>query len=189
MNKTLFSRDFTLMLLGQIVSLLGNALLRFALSLYVLDLTGSAAVFGGVLAAAMVPTILLSPVGGVLADRVPRQRIMYVLDFLTAIAVWNFGMFGRGGSTLPPALLLFSLSALGALRRPPAGPRGGTDTGQRPGDPGRRPFLPVGPRFGGRSLRVLGDGAYLPCEWGVFSRFGGDGVLPPHPLCPRPRQG
>lgn len=33
MNKTLFSRDFTLMLLGQIVSLLGNALLRFALSL------------------------------------------------------------------------------------------------------------------------------------------------------------
>ena len=118
MNKTLFSRDFTLMLLGQIVSLLGNALLRFALSLYVLDLTGSAAVFGGVLAAAMVPTILLSPVGGVLADRVPRQRIMYVLDFLTAIAVWNFGMFGRGGSTLPPALLLFSLSAIQACYQP-----------------------------------------------------------------------
>ena len=102
MNKTLFSRSFTLMLVGQIVSLLGNALLRFALSLYILDLTGSASVFGGVLAASMLPTILLSPVGGVLADRIPRQRIMYILDFLTAIGVWNFALFGRNGSTLPP---------------------------------------------------------------------------------------
>lgn len=118
MNKTLFSRSFTLMLVGQIVSLLGNALLRFALSLYILDLTGSASVFGGVLAASMLPTILLSPVGGVLADRIPRQRIMYILDFLTAIAVWNFALFGRNGSTLPPALLLLSLSAIQACYQP-----------------------------------------------------------------------
>ena len=118
MNNTLFSKNFTLMLLGQIVSLLGNALLRFALSLYVLDLTGSAAVFGGVLAAAMVPTILLSPVGGVLADRIPRQKIMYMLDFVTAIAVWNFGLFGRGGSPLPAAMLLFTLSAIQACYQP-----------------------------------------------------------------------
>lgn len=118
MKTKLFSRDFSLMLLGQIVSLLGNALLRFALSLYVLDLTGSAAVFGGVLAASMLPTILLSPVGGVLADRIPRQRIMYVLDFITAAAVWNFALFGRGGSTLPPALLLLALSAIQACYQP-----------------------------------------------------------------------
>lgn len=118
MKAKLFSRDFSLMLLGQIVSLLGNALLRFALSLYVLDLTGSASVFGGVLAASMIPTILLSPVGGVLADRLPRQRIMYVLDFLTAVAIWNFALFGRGGSPLPPALLLLSLSAIQACYQP-----------------------------------------------------------------------
>ncbi len=118
MNKTLFSRSFTLMLVGQIVSLLGNALLRFALSLYILDLTGSASVFGGVLAASMLPTILLSPVGGVLADRIPRQRIMYILDFFTAIAVWNFALFGRNGSTLPPALLLLALSAIQACYQP-----------------------------------------------------------------------
>lgn len=118
MKQTLFSRDFTLMLLGQIVSIFGNAVLRFALSLYVLDLTGSGALFGGVLAASMVPTILLSPVGGVLADRAPRQRIMYVLDFLTALAVWNFAFFGLGGSILPPAALLLGLSAIQALYQP-----------------------------------------------------------------------
>ena len=51
-SDRLFSRDFTLMILGQIISLFGNAILRFALSLYVLDTTGSAAVFGGILAEA-----------------------------------------------------------------------------------------------------------------------------------------
>ena len=57
----LFTRDFTLMTVGQIISLFGNAILRFALSLHVLALTGSAAVFGGILALSMVPTALLSP--------------------------------------------------------------------------------------------------------------------------------
>ncbi|WP_251448957.1 MFS transporter [Vermiculatibacterium agrestimuris] len=118
MNEVLFSRSFALMLLGQVVSILGNAMLRFALSLYVLDLTGSATLFGAVLAASMLPTVLLSPVGGVLADRLPRQRIMYVLDFLTAAAVWNFGTFGLGGSALPPAALLLFLSAIQALYQP-----------------------------------------------------------------------
>ena len=78
---------FFLIVLGQIISLFGNAILRFALSLYVLDTTGSAAVFGGILAVSMVPTILCSPLGGVLADRVPRQRIMWGLDFFTAALV------------------------------------------------------------------------------------------------------
>lgn len=118
MKAALFFPSFTLMLVGQIVSLLGNALLRFALSLYVLDLTGSASVFGGVLAASMLPTILLSPVGGVLADRIPRQRIMYLLDFLTAVAVWSFALFGRNGSALPPAMLLLALSAIQACYQP-----------------------------------------------------------------------
>ena len=64
----LFTRDFTLMTVGQIISLFGNAILRFALSLHVLALTGSAAVFGGILALSMVPTALLSPLGGILVD-------------------------------------------------------------------------------------------------------------------------
>ena len=44
MNSRLFQRDFTIMILGQIISLFGNAILRFSLSLYVLEVTGSAAV-------------------------------------------------------------------------------------------------------------------------------------------------
>ena len=59
--QKLFTRNFTLLLLGQISSLLGNYTLKFALSMYVLDKTGSASIFASLLAAALLPTILLSP--------------------------------------------------------------------------------------------------------------------------------
>ena len=109
-SDRLFSRDFTLMILGQIISLFGNAILRFALSLYVLDTTGSAAAFGGILAVSMVPTILCSPLGGVLADRVPRQRIMWGLDFFTAALVLGYGLFFASRGTV--------LAAIQALYQP-----------------------------------------------------------------------
>ena len=82
--KKLFHRNFSLMIIGQIISLFGNAILRFALSMYVLDLTGSAAAFGTILAVSMIPTVLLSPVGGIIADRINRRNIMVALDFTTA---------------------------------------------------------------------------------------------------------
>lgn len=44
------NKNFIIMVIGQIISLFGNAIQRFCMSLYILDLTGSAAVFGGILA-------------------------------------------------------------------------------------------------------------------------------------------
>ena len=46
MREKLFHRDFTLVVIGQIISLLGNAVLRFVLPLYLLDVTGSRSLFG-----------------------------------------------------------------------------------------------------------------------------------------------
>lgn len=63
MKEKLFTRNFTLLLLGQASSLLGNNTLKFALSMFVLEETGSATVFATILALAMAPTILLSPLG------------------------------------------------------------------------------------------------------------------------------
>lgn len=118
-SDRLFSRDFTLMVAGQIISLFGNAILRFALSLYVLDTTGSAAAFGGILAVSMVPTILCSPLGGVLADRVPRQRIMWGLDFFTAALVLGYGLFfASRGTVLAVGVLMVLLAAIQALYQP-----------------------------------------------------------------------
>ncbi|MCM1149241.1 MAG: MFS transporter [Butyricicoccus sp.] len=90
MNQKLFTRDFTMVVLGQIVSLFGNAALRFALPLYLLNLTGSAALYGTVTACAFIPAVLLSPVGGIIADRVNKRNIMVTLDFLTSALVLGF---------------------------------------------------------------------------------------------------
>ncbi|MEZ3505449.1 MAG: MFS transporter [Lachnospiraceae bacterium] len=84
MEKKLFTKDFTLVVIGQIISLFGNAAVRFALPLYLLNQTGSSALYGTVMACAFIPTIVLSPVGGMIADRVNKRNIMVTLDFATA---------------------------------------------------------------------------------------------------------
>ena len=96
MNQKLFSKDFTLVVIGQIISLLGNVTIRFALPLYLLNLTGSAALYGTVTACAFIPSILLSPVGGIVADRVNKRNIMVVLDFFTAAVILGFTLLMDG---------------------------------------------------------------------------------------------
>ena len=80
-------RNFVMVVIGQIISLFGNAILRFALPLYLLNETGSAALFGIVSACAFIPMIILGPIGGIIADRVNKRNIMVVLDFSTAALV------------------------------------------------------------------------------------------------------
>ena len=93
----LFTRNFTLLLLGQLFSLIGNGALKFALSMYVLEVTGSAAVFAGILSAATIPTILLSPLGGILADRADKRKVMVALDALTGTAVLGGVLYAAFG--------------------------------------------------------------------------------------------
>ena len=81
------NRNFVMVVVGQIISLFGNTVLRFALPLYLLSETGSAALFGIVSACAFIPMIVLAPVGGIFADRVNKRNIMVILDFSTAILV------------------------------------------------------------------------------------------------------
>ena len=69
---------------AQTVSLFGNAVLRFALPLHVLGVTGSSAAMGVVTACAWVPYIALAPIGGVAADRIRKRLIMAALDAVMA---------------------------------------------------------------------------------------------------------
>lgn len=101
----LFRRDFTLVVLGQIISLFGNAILRFALPLYLLRQTGSAALFGAVGAASFLPAVLCSPVGGVAADRISKRDIMVVLDFSTAGLILAFALL-LGRAPLVPLIIV-----------------------------------------------------------------------------------
>lgn len=103
MKQKLFTNDFTLVVLGQIISLFGNAAIRFALPLYLLNLTGSSALYGTVTACAFLPPILLSPIGGMIADRVNKRNVMVVLDFLTAVLILTFSLL-MGTLSLVPLL-------------------------------------------------------------------------------------
>lgn len=100
MDQKLFSKDFTLVVIGQIISLFGNATLRFALPLYLLNLTGSSALYGTVMACAFIPSILLSPVGGIVADRVNKRNVMVILDFFTAAVILVFFLLMDGGNII-----------------------------------------------------------------------------------------
>jgi MFS family permease len=73
-------RDFRLFFIGQSASLLGDGISLVALSFAVLDLTGSAADLGDVLAAKAVPMIVMLLFGGVLADRWSRRLVIIVAD-------------------------------------------------------------------------------------------------------------
>lgn len=79
-----------MVVIGQIISLFGNAILRFALPLYLLRETGSSALFGIVTACSFAPMVVLSMIGGVLADRVNKRNIMVGLDFCTAVLILVF---------------------------------------------------------------------------------------------------
>lgn len=89
-QSKLFQCDFTLVVIGQIISLFGNAILRFALPLYLLRETGSSTLFGVVTACSFAPMVILSMIGGVLADRVNKRNIMVGLDFCTTALISVF---------------------------------------------------------------------------------------------------
>ncbi|NLG04431.1 MAG: MFS transporter [Clostridia bacterium] len=93
MNETkLFRKDFTMVVIGQIISLFGNSILRYALPLYLLNQTHSASLFGIVTACSFLPMLLLSPVGGIVADRVNKRNVMVILDFSTAGLILLFSL-------------------------------------------------------------------------------------------------
>lgn len=93
-----------MVVIGQIISLFGNAVLRFALPLYLLKETGSAALFGLVTACSFLPMIVLSLLGGVLADRVNKRNIMVVLDYSTAALILGFSLL-LGTAPLVPLFI------------------------------------------------------------------------------------
>lgn len=85
-------KNFRLMVAGQIISVLGSALLRFALSLYVLDLTGRADIYASLYAMSNIP-LLLAPLGGVLADRFNRRNLMVIFDFASGAVTLIYILF------------------------------------------------------------------------------------------------
>ena len=89
-EQSIVSKDFILVVIGRIVSVFGNQILRYALPLYLLNQTGSSMLFGTILAVSFIPMVLIFPIGGIIADRVNKRNIMLVMDLCTAILISIF---------------------------------------------------------------------------------------------------
>jgi MFS family permease len=77
-------RKFLLLWSGQFISAIGSGLTSFGLGVYVYLQTGLASTTALVILLAFMPTLLLSPLAGVLADRYDRRLLMVCGDSLSA---------------------------------------------------------------------------------------------------------
>lgn len=86
MNHPLRLRTFRLLFVGRTLSAIGDAVVPAALALAVLRVTGSTSALALVLGCAMVPKLLLLPLGGVVADRFDARRVALVTDLVRCAA-------------------------------------------------------------------------------------------------------
>ena len=77
----------------QVLAFFVNTTLSFVLPLYILDMSGSPALFGIVLALAGIPLILMTPIGGIIADRGKKKRIIFWMDAATTILIVLYILF------------------------------------------------------------------------------------------------
>ena len=83
-RQTLWTYDFTVITIGSFVSLVGNALSNFALSLLVLDYTGSTFLYMLFQVSFQLPIMICPVLAGPWLDRVSRKKVIYTLDFVSA---------------------------------------------------------------------------------------------------------
>lgn len=114
------NKNFTIVVIGEIISLFGNAIQRFCMSLYILDLTGSAAIFSRILAISTIPYILFAPIAGLLADTVNRKKIMVYLDFFSAglMAIYSIILISGRDNIIIVGSVMFMLSTIYTLYSP-----------------------------------------------------------------------
>ena len=114
------NKNFIIIVIGQIISLFGNAIQRFSMSLYLLEFTGSAATFANILAISTIPYILFAPIAGMLSDKVNRKKIMVYLDFFCSlvIGIYAFILLQGRDNELVVAVVMFILSICYTLYGP-----------------------------------------------------------------------
>ncbi|WP_040192233.1 MFS transporter [Clostridium culturomicium] len=93
----LWNKDFFLLWQGQLVSYLGDVIYSFALSFWVLNVTGSTALMGILQAASMAPRLIIGPFAGVLVDKWDRKKIIVIADVIRGVLSTFVGIAALSG--------------------------------------------------------------------------------------------
>ena len=102
----LWTRDFTIITIGSLISLVGNMLSGFAISIMVLDMTGSTFLYVLFNVCWQVPGLVIPLLAGPFLDRVSRKKVIYLLDFLSAAIYFALALVLKTGWFSYPILLL-----------------------------------------------------------------------------------
>ncbi|MGH2683820.1 MAG: MFS transporter [Actinomycetota bacterium] len=112
------NRDFRRLYFAQLVSFGGDWFATVALVGLVFDLTGSAAITALALSIQLLGFALFTPLGGYLADRANRQRLMVIADVTRAVLALGLLFVDSPGEVWLALALVGGISALGAVFEP-----------------------------------------------------------------------
>ena len=109
MKNTLWTKNFTIITLGTVISAVGGVAMGFALSFVVFDNTGSTMMMALFAAASSLPGIVLPVLFSPYLDNFRRKPVIVGLDYLSAVIYLLFGLYLLKHSFSLPLYLLFSL--------------------------------------------------------------------------------
>ena len=109
MQNTLWTKNFTIITLGTVISAIGGVAMGFALSFVVFDNTGSTLMMALFAAASSLPGVILPVLISPYLDNFRRKPVIVGLDYLSAVIYLLFGLYLLKHSFSLPLYLLFFL--------------------------------------------------------------------------------
>ena len=106
-TNPLWTRDFTIITLGSVVSMVGNSLSGFAMSLMVLDYTSSSLFYAIYIMVFTLPQLIVPVFSGAILDRFSRKKTIYTLDYISSLLYLDVGLLLFNGWFNYPLFALF----------------------------------------------------------------------------------
>ena len=116
-GASLWTRDFTIITVGTFISMFGNAIGGFAMSLMVLDISKSTLLYAIYLAMFTIPQLIMPLFSGAILDRYSRKKTIYTLDFMSAgLHILMAGVLATGWFSFPVfALFCFLIGSIESI--------------------------------------------------------------------------
>ena len=106
-------KNFYKLWLGELISNIGSGMTAFALSVYVYEKTGSVSYISLITLLSFMPSIILSPIGGLLADRYDRRLLMIIGDLFSGLGlVYILWSIQAGEKSIVPIFIGITFSSI-----------------------------------------------------------------------------
>ncbi len=102
MKRPVGFKGFTIMSIGQFISMVGSAMTQFGLAIWIWKQTGNATPFSIITTAFFIPNLIFSPIAGAFVDRWPRKRSLILPDLASGIVtIITLLLYVTGKLSLP----------------------------------------------------------------------------------------